>query len=942
MATGALNLPTLVQKIRLDADTKGAEGEVKSGLDRVGGAMVGVGKKATLGLTVPIVAFGAAGLKSASQVETGLREVNTLFGLTGKAAEQNFGELQDLVQGLSADVGIAQDVLTQGLYNAISAGVPKDNAFEFMQIASKASVAGVTDVNTAVDGLTSIINAFGLDMSDAEGVADSMFAAVQGGKTTFEELSASIFNIAPAAAASKVSMQEVNAAIATLTASGTPTAVATTQLRAALTGLQRPSEDLDKAFQKVGFASAQAALEEKGLAFALGVVKDASQGNNGTLTELLGSVEAVSAANVIAGTSVDKMTSEMERQANAAGATETAFTEMEKSNSRKMERLKVTFQNISIAIGNALLPVAGAIADKLQIIADGFSKLSPEMQKVAGIALAVTAAAGPMLIIFGKLAQAFSAVKALMAAGGILGLGPAIPIIAAVAAGGFLIYKNWDKVKPVLESVAGVAKQLFDILFRGDFKGGPLAEDSKIVDQAFKLRDAAFEAAAIAKQLFDVLFKGDFKGGPLSEDSPVIDGAFKIRDAAFKAADVFKTDVLPILEKVAGFIKDNAKPILIGLGVVIAGLVAPIATSVAAFVLAYQKIETFRNVVNSVVSFIVGTVVPALVNFASAVAENVGKLIAYFQKIAPDVKEALGHVVAVIQVVMGIVRTIIETVLGVVAALWRAWGDDIWSIVQAIFKGIQEFINATLDVIRGIIQTVLAVINGDWGKAWDGVLTILRGVWDAMFGVIRAAASTIASLLGGIVSTFGEVFRPVGNFLHTWVVTPIENLVGFISKLPGRISSAASGAFNGLREAFKSAVNFIIQGWNRLEFKIPGFDPPGPGPKFSGFTIGTPKIRELALGGRSVAGQPFIAGEGGRTELVDPGFSGSAQVLNANRTERLLRQIAGNGAGGQAGNLFQAKIETVDRRSGEQLGRDLAWGWASAQGQPLDYESAGV
>lgn len=941
MATGALNLPTLVQKIRLDADTAGAEKDVQSGMARVGGAMTAVGKKATLGLTVPIVAFGAAGVKSAAQVETGLREVNTLFGLTGKAAEENFSDLQGLVQGLSKDVGIAQDVLTQGLYNAISAGVPKDNAFEFMQIASKASVAGVTDVNTAVDGLTSIINAFGLDMADAESVADSMFAAVQGGKTTFEELSASIFNIAPAAAASKVSMQEVNAAIATLTASGTPTAVATTQLRAALTGLQRPSEDLDKAFQAVGYSSAQAALEEKGLAFALGVVKDASKGNNGELTKLLGSVEAVSAANVIAGTSVEKMTAEMERQANAAGATETAFDEMEKSNSRKLERLKVTFQNISIAIGNALLPIAGAIADKLQIVLDAFTKLSPGMQKVAGVALAVAAAAGPLLIIFGKLSTALSAVKLAVGGASVMGLGAALPIIAAVAGAGFLVYKNWDKIAPVLETVKDVAGQLFGVLFKGDFTGGPLAEDSKIVDMAFRLRDAAFEAAGIARQLFDVLFKGDFKGGPLSEDSPIIDGAFKIRDAAFKAADVFKEDVLPVLEKVAGFIKDNAKPILIGLGVAFAAITAPVTTAVAAIVLAYTRFSAFRSVVQGVVSFIVGTVVPAIISFASAVGEQIGNLVAYFQKIAPDVKEALGHVLAVIKAAMGFVREVIGVALDVFAALWRAWGDDLLNIVGTIFSTVQEYVNAALDIVRGVIQTVLALINGDWGKAWDGILTILRGAWDAVFAIIRGAKDIVVSILGGIVSTFGEIFRPVGNFLHTWIVQPFQGVLDWIGRAPGTISRLATGMFDGIKEAFKSAINFVIRGWNNLDFTIRKFDPPGPGPTFGPWTIGVPDIKPLALGGRSIAGQPFLAGEKG-AEIVDMGYSGSAQVLNANRSERLLRQIAGGVGQGGGGDVFTAKIETVDRRSGEQLGRDLAWGWSSARGRPIDYETVGA
>ena len=322
-------------------------------------------------------------------------------------------------------------------------------------------------------------------------------------------------------------------------------------------------------------------------------------------------------------------------------------------------------------------------------------------------------------------------------------------------------------------------------------------------------------------------------------------------------------------------------------------------TAVAAFVLAYTKIETFRNIVNRVVSFIVGTVVPAIVRFATAVGVQIGNLVAYFQKIAPQVKEALGHVLAVVKVVMGFVTEVIQAVLGVIAALWRAWGDDIFSVVQAIFNGIQEYVNAALDVIRGIIDTVLAVINGDWGKAWEGILTILRGVWDAMFAVIRTAASIVASILGGIVSTFGEVFRPVGNFLHTWVVQPIEDMVGFIGRLPGRISSAASGAFDGLKEAFKSAVNFIIRGWNSLEFKIPGFDPPGPGPKFGGFTIGRPEDPG-ACPGWPIGRRPALHRRGTRDRTGRPRLHrGSAQVLNANRSERLLRQIAGRGRPGR-------------------------------------------
>jgi len=331
-----------------------------------GGNLMGSLKK-VMGPLVAILGAGAiagffkSGVEGANALAGGLREVVTLTGLTGTAADGAFDEFKQGLAGVSAELGVAQDVLTNGLYNALSAGVPRENAFTFLEVAGRAAIAGVTDTNTAVDGLTTVINAFGMDASDAAAVSDSLFTAVKGGKTTFEELSASLFNVAPAAAAASVTMQEVNAAIAALTAAGTPTSVATTQIRAALVGLQRPSEDLDKIFQSLGYENAQLAIETEGLQFALQGVKDASGGSNGELQRLLGSVEAVAAVNVLAGTGAEKFTAELNAQAEAAGATDAAFGEIDKS--RSVERLRVSFENMKLQLSDGLVPVMNRMAD---------------------------------------------------------------------------------------------------------------------------------------------------------------------------------------------------------------------------------------------------------------------------------------------------------------------------------------------------------------------------------------------------------------------------------------------------------------------------------------------------------------------------------------------------------------------------------------------------
>jgi TP901 family phage tail tape measure protein len=428
------------------------------------------GKKATeLGdkfkvLSGVLTAFGGVALFNFGQIDKSLREVNSLFGLTGDAAEKNFGDLVKISKEASNEVGILQQDISKGLYDAISAGVPKENAFDFIITASKASIGGVTDLKTSVDGLTTIINAYGKDFSEVGAVADSVFAAIQGGKTTFEELASSIFNIAPAAAAAKVSMEEVNAGIATLTASGTPTSVATTQIRAALVGLQRPSEELDSIFKKLGFNNAQLAIESKGLKFALDAVKDASGGNNGALQELLGSVEAVAAVNVLAGTSSEKFSQELERQANAAGAAENAYLELEKSFPRQLERLKVQFANIAVEVGQRLAPLVSALASGLSLLSDAWNNLDESTKDIIVVIGLAVAAFAPLALIVGKL---IALAPALGAAWATI-TGPIGLIVAGVVAFTVAVVKNWDTVKQWAEDVANYFILLYNesLLFR--------------------------------------------------------------------------------------------------------------------------------------------------------------------------------------------------------------------------------------------------------------------------------------------------------------------------------------------------------------------------------------------------------------------------------------------------------------------------------------------
>ena len=441
--------------LTLGVDTK----DLDKGMKGVGASIekhqkaIGVGMTA-MGATI-LTGLGLS-LKAAGDFEGAMREVNTMMGL----ADEEFTDFSKQVQTLASDLGVDAVESANALYQAISAGIPKENVLEFLEIATKAAIGGVTDTETAVDGLTTVINAFKLPMSDAQKVADLMFTTVKGGKTTFEELSASLFQVAPIAAASGVSFEETAAALATMTKQGVPTAQATTQLRQAMVALQKPTADMQNVIEELGFESGQAMLEELGLAETLNTLRDATGGSNEQLMKMFGSVEAGSAVLALTGENAQTFATDLEAMANAEGAATEAFEEMEKGASRQMEALKNSFKGIAISVGTVLLPILKDLVSSVKPIIENIKNWMAENPGLTKTIIIAVGAIGGLLAVLGPLLIMLPAIIA----GFSLLLGPVglvILGITALIAIGILLWKNWDKISEMAKKIWGTITKFF-------------------------------------------------------------------------------------------------------------------------------------------------------------------------------------------------------------------------------------------------------------------------------------------------------------------------------------------------------------------------------------------------------------------------------------------------------------------------------------------------
>ncbi|MDA0021338.1 phage tail tape measure protein [Brachyspira hyodysenteriae] len=352
--------------------------DLERGFDKIGKSFDKFGSLATKSLTVPIAAGTTAfalATKKATDFDNGMREVLTLLP---KLSNEGFESLKQETLAFSKELGKVPEEVVPALYQSLSAGVPRENVFEFLKTAGKAAIAGVAELETSVDGLTSVTNAYGTEVLSVNKASDIMFQTLKLGKTDFTQLSKSLFNVIPTASALGVKFEEIGAGIAVMTAQGTPTSVATTQIRQTLVELNKEGSTTDKTFREIAGTSFKEFIEQGGtLQEALQMLAEKAAESGKDISSMFSSVEAGNAALALSGKNASKFKDALDKMNNSAGATAEAFKKIDDGPARQFEKIKAELSALVIELGNSLLPVVNE--DLLPVIRDKAVPLAEKM-----------------------------------------------------------------------------------------------------------------------------------------------------------------------------------------------------------------------------------------------------------------------------------------------------------------------------------------------------------------------------------------------------------------------------------------------------------------------------------------------------------------------------------------------------------------------------------
>lgn len=787
------------------------------------------------GLIGTVTALGTAiyagPVKNAQEFQTALKKVETI----ADTDLVPMAKLRQEIINLSNETGKSANDLAEDVYNAISAGQSTADAVGFVENATKLATAGYAESGQALDVLSTILNAYGMEASKVTDVSDMLIQIQNKGKTTVADLSSSMGKIIPTANANNVALEQLGAGYATLTSKGIATAEATTYMNGMLNELGKSGSQTDKILRsKTGKSFSELMKSGYSLADVLQIVQEDAESSGKSLSDMFSSSEAGKAALSIMSDGVDTFNASVQGMLDSCGATQKAYDIMMANAEANTTRAKNSIKNLGIVLGDMLLPYVEQTAGKVADLVTKLTEFAQENPQV--IATVAKVAAGLVGLKAGGLVAklGFLQVK-----GGILSVQKAFTMIKGLGITKYLSNMGGGfggiltKVAPLVGVIAAV--------------GGAIYYVSTHLEQVRGFIQKTFGDEGLA--VFDKLW------GIITQVGTAI------KDAFFSSG----TGVLDTLKSILPTIITTLQTGLLPLLPMIADLIMQIVPLVGQLITA---------------------ILPVLGQLISALLPILATLIA----------EILPIIVQLISTLLPIIMQIVQSVLPVFIQLVNTIVPILTQIIQAILPVIIQLIQTILPIITQIIDTVLPVfisllntVVPIFQNIIQAILPVLSQLLQALIPVIQLVAEIFANVLGtalqsiaNIVSSVMQVFQGLIDFI-TGVFT------GNWSQAWEGIKSIFSGVFSGLGEIFKapfkvivSVINTVIRGLNKL--KVPDWVP-----GIGGMGINIPEIPGFAKGTNRTP-STFIAGENGPELITD---AANRKVFTAAQTGQIFNNMAG-------------------------------------------------
>jgi TP901 family phage tail tape measure protein len=306
-----------------------------------------------MGAQQKFIEFTKESITKFREFEKAVAEVSTILDST---TMRTLPELRSGMEQLSVTFGKAAVDMAGGTYQILSAAFAAEDAIQLLTIATKAAVAGLSDVETSVDILTSVLNAYGMTASQAARISDYLFQTVVRGKLRYEDFASALGYITPIAANAGWTFKEISAALSTATRMGLHADMTVRGLALGLQNLINPTEKVIKAARKYDIELGALSVRTLGLQGMIQQLHDASEKyGDHIIGEIIPNMRSLRVYSALAGDEgIDGLRKDMDLLTESAGRTEEAMSKITKTTQFMSDQLTQAMEQIKRDFGAAM------------------------------------------------------------------------------------------------------------------------------------------------------------------------------------------------------------------------------------------------------------------------------------------------------------------------------------------------------------------------------------------------------------------------------------------------------------------------------------------------------------------------------------------------------------------------------------------------------------
>lgn len=657
---------------------------------QAGESIASVGAGLSAAVTAPLVGIGVTATREFGEVDKSMKLVQATMGDAAWAT----GDLTSAMKEAAANSTFGMQDAADAALNFARQGFNAAQASDMLAPSMALASGTATDLSEVTGGLGNALKMFGAESNEASRYADILARAQASANTTTSDLFEAMSEAGPVVNSVGWSISDLSTITGIFGNAGISGAEGANALKTGIARLASPAKDGSVWMEKLGVNVFDSHGKMKDM---LTVQKDLHNAFTG-----LSDSEKMSAASAIFGknqmakwmTLIEASPADFQKLSssidNSAGSAQSMSDALMSGVGGSFEKLSSSFDVFKYNVGQTVGTVIQPYVDKVTELIDKFNSLSPAQQRHIEKMALMAAAAGPVLLGFGKLVSGISKVgvfvNGLMLAGSKLGgvfatagaggklfggilaaiTSPAaivIAVLAGIAIVAVLVWKNWDKIAAVFEKAKTKLQPIIN-LFRA--VGRAIQAVVKAVTNFASGFAAGFSRTANATGLTSGLKSGlDSIRKAMEPILPFIKKLIPILTSAFN--------------KAADFLRKHS-PQIRAFGKTVGEVVGKIATVVG-------------TVLGGAFT-IAGKVIGAAITTIIAVVKG---LITVIKPIINGVKQVFGGIV--------------KFITGVFAGDWEKAWQGVVDIFSGIFETLTGIAKSVINGVSGAINAVIGAIN---------------------------------------------------------------------------------------------------------------------------------------------------------------------------------------------------------------------------------------